>query len=329
MVKTILGGLLVLGLVTTTSQGIELKMKYEPGQDRVMNIEMDIKGDIDISGAVPIKGSGEGQIGTKMNLKVLSVDADGVATIEQSVDDIRIDFKAEAETPEGPKKWSVELTPEGGTLVAEGQTTPIPADSLKDIQSQSWKIKLNEQGAPVGMDIDASEMSEEEAENVQNMSESISNMIGKAALMPEGDVEEGHKWEEVLSVDEITKELVKDNPMLSVMAQMGIPDLTTNYQLDEVSESSGKQIATISSKTLFDWSEGNLPLGVVNVTINNLKIKGNTLTTMDVTEGYTSRQTSDTTLEYDLTINTVFGPDGPATYEAKGSLTINTSVKTN
>ncbi len=328
MTKRILGGLLVLGLVASASPAVELKMKYEPGQDRIMNIELGLNGDLDVTGAVPIKGTGKGRIGTKMSLKVLSVDDEGVATIEQSVTDIDIDIEADAETPDGPKDWSVELTPDGGTLTAQGETTPIPADSLKDIQSQSWKIKMNEQGAPEGMDIDSSEMSEEEAEEVRRMSESISSMVGKAALLPEGDVEPGHEWEQVLSVDEITKELVKDNPMLSVVAQMGIPDLKTTYKLDEVAQDGGKEIATISSKTSFDWTEGNLPLGFINVTVNRLSIQGNTLTTLDMTEGFTSRQTSDTELEYDLTINMVFGPDGPAAYEAKGGLSINSNVRT-
>jgi len=116
--------------------------------------------------------------------------------------------------------------------------------------------------------------------------------------------------------------------MLSVVTQMGIPDLKTTYRLDEVRADGGSEIATITSKTLFEWTDGNLPLGVVNVAINRLNIEGNTLTTMNVTEGYASRQTSDTKLDYDLTINTVFGQDGPATYEAKGSLTINSNVKT-
>lgn len=323
-----LGGLLALGLVATHAPAVEIKMKYEPGQNRTMGIEMDLDGTLEVSGAVPIKGSGKGKIGTGMNLKVLSVAPDGVATIEQSVADINLDFDAEAETPDGPKKWSVEMNPEGGTMTADGESIPIPADSLNDIKSKSWNIKMNDRGAPVGMDLDSSEMSQEEAEQVKQMSESISNMIGKAALLPEGDVEVGHEWEQVLSVDEITKELVKDNPMLSVMTQMGIPDLKTTYKLDEVREDSGSEIATISSKTAFEWTGGNLPLGVINITVNRLSIQGDTLTTMDITDGYASRQTSDTKLVFDLTINTVFGPEGPSTYEADGGLTINSSVKT-
>jgi hypothetical protein len=263
-----------------------------------------------------------------MGLKVLSVDEEGVATIEQSVTDINLEVDAEAETPDGPKKWSVEMTPEGGTMTADGETMPIPADSLKDIKSQSWNVKMDDRGAPMGVDLDSSEMSQEEAEQVKQMSESITSMIGKAALLPEGDVEIGHEWEQVLSIDEITKELVKDNPMLTVVTQMGIPDLKTTYKLEEVREDSGSEVATISSKTDFVWTEGNLPLGVVNITVNKLSIAGNTLTTMDITEGYAKRQTSDTKLEFDLTINTVFGPDGPSTFEADGGLTINSSVKT-
>ncbi|MCA9411923.1 MAG: hypothetical protein KC917_04490 [Candidatus Omnitrophica bacterium] len=328
MIKQLFGAVVAVGMLATTSSAVELKMKYEPGVTRTMNVEMNLKGDLDVGGDTPVKGTAQGKILTEMDLKVQSVDDEGVGTIEQSISNIDMEFSAEAETPDGPKKWDVDLSPEGGSMTADGETTPIPADTLSDIQSKSWEVKMNAQGAPVGMDIDSSEMSEEEAQQVKQMSESISKMIGKAALLPEGDVEVGHEWEQVLSIDELTKELVKDNPMLSVMTQMGIPDLKTTYKLDEVRQDGGNEIATISSKTLFDWTEGNLPLGVVNITVNRLSITGNTLTTMNATDGYASRQTSDTELTYDLTINTVFGPDGPSTFEAKGGLTINSNVKT-
>lgn len=327
MKNRIVGGLLALGLVSVAASAVELKMKYEPGQTRTMAVELGVDAKLEVRGDVPIQGTGKGTIGSEMSLKVLSVDGDGVATIQQSVDDVRIDVAANAETPDGPKAWNLELTPKGGTFTGDGQTNPIPADSLKDIQEQSWTVKMNDRGAPVGMELETGDLTQQEAEQARQMSESIGNLMGKSALLPEGEVEPGQSWEHVLSVGEITKDLVKDNPMLSVVSEMGIPDLKTTYKLDELSTEGDNEIGSISSKTDFVWTEGNIPLGIVNITVNRLAIESNTLSTMNVSEGYISRQTSDSVLSFDLTINSVFGPEGPATYEADGSLTINSNVR--
>jgi len=190
----ILTGVFALAVLTAATHAVELKMKYEPGTTRTMNVDMNLEGSLEVTGDAAIQGTGEGRIGTSMDLKVLS-EEDGVGTIEQKITNIDIDIQAEADTQDGPKKWDVKLTPEGGSMTADGQTTPIPADTLGDIQAQSWEVKMDAQGAPVGMEIDSSEMSQEEAEQVQQMSESLNSMIGKAALLPDGDVEEGHEWD--------------------------------------------------------------------------------------------------------------------------------------
>ena len=131
MIKNkMVGGLVAFVLLASYANAIELKMKYEPGQERTMNVDLDFEGKLDVGGDVPIQGSGKGQIATTMDLKVISVDGDGIATVEQSLSDIKIDIEAEAETPDGPKDWTIELTPDGGTLTAEGESNPIPADSF-------------------------------------------------------------------------------------------------------------------------------------------------------------------------------------------------------
>ena len=112
MIKQLLGAVVAVGMLATTSSAVELKMKYEPGVTRTMNVEMNLKGDLDVGGDTPVKGTAQGKILTEMDLKVQSVDDEGVGTIEQSISNIDMEFSAEAETPDGPKKWDVDLSPE-------------------------------------------------------------------------------------------------------------------------------------------------------------------------------------------------------------------------
>jgi len=116
--------------------------------------------------------------------------------------------------------------------------------------------------------------------------------------------------------------------MLSTLSNLGIPDLTVKNTLTDLREEGGSQMATINSTMAFEWKDGNLPLGFLNVTVGNLSIKSEYLMEIDNTAGYLPRVTGVTTFDFDLVINLPLGPEGPTTYNAKGRIQVDSSVTT-
>ena len=320
--SAVIGGVLAL----SPSSAIELKMKYDAGQERTMTARVNFSGNISIDQDFRLEGKAEGKSGASISKKVISVDSEGIASIENKLDGFSVEVDSEAQIGEETHQHQIKLDETGGTYTTDGESQPIPSSDLEEATSKTWTVLMNEKGATVGMDLDSSQMSAEEAQQVQQLTGSLSGMMGQDSLLPEGDVEPGASWEEVLSVDELTAELSKENPMLPTPANLGIPDLVIKHTLSEVRQEAGNEMATINTTTQFDWPGGNIPLGIFNVTINRLAITGDSMADVNNTEGYLPRITNVTNMEFDLTVNLAFGEQGPQTYVAKGQIKMDSTI---
>ena len=320
--------ILAFATLVPCASAIELRMKYKEGQTRSMSVKMDLKGNLEVRGASSMDGKVEGSGGVNMDMTVLSVDEEGVASIENRLGGFNVDLSGNADLGDATHAFAVKMDENGGTFTADGKTEEIPAAAMAEAKAQAWTVEMDSLGATVGMSLDSEEMGAAEAENIKNLSDSLSGVFGQNGLLPKEDVKVGQTWEQVLKVDDITKELSKENPMLATMTNLGIPDLVSRFTLTEVGQDGDNEMATISSTVNFAWLEGSLPLGIVNITVNKLTLKSESLVEMNNTEGYAPRMTGVTTIDFDLAINTLLGPSGPANYEAKGQLKTDSAIVT-
>jgi len=305
---------------------IELKMKYKKDQTRRMDVKMDLKGQLDIQGDFRMTASSEGTGNVAMDLKVLDVDQEGIATVENRLSDLNVDMAAQAEIGKGTHAYTIKMNENGGSLTADGITQVIPPMAMDQAKAQSWTVRVDPTGAQVGMKLDSEELGAQEAEEIQNLSDSISELLGNNGILPKENVEVGQTWEQVFKVNDLAKRLAKENPMLPTVPELGIPDLKTKYTLTEVGREGDNEMATISSSADFAWKDGKLALGFVNLGVNNLSFKTESLIEMNNTEGYTPRMTGMTTIEFDLAIDLLLVPGGPGHYDAKGQLRVDSIV---
>jgi hypothetical protein len=312
--------LVMLVSCTAMAQPVELRLKFEPGQEKTTIVEINLKGTLDVQGSARLVGSAEGTGSLTMKTKTLEVSPEGIATLENRMEGFKLDLKSTADMGQGETKYEMVLDENGGKIILDGEEQPIPASELQEARAEVWTTKMNQLGATVGMDLDSSELSAEEAAEVQQLTESISGMLGSNAPLPEKPVQVGDSWTEELKIADLTQELAKDNPMLSTLTNLGIPDVVTNSSLTELRSEEGNQVGTVSSTTKFDWTEGNIPLGFFNIQVNKLAFNAERLTEVNVTEGYLPRITGVTTIEYDIAINLPFGEEGPQTFNATGSI---------
>jgi hypothetical protein len=320
--------ILAIATLVPCASAIELRMKYEEGQSRSMSVKIDLRGSLEVRGGSSIDGNVEGSGGVNMDLKVLSVDEKGVASIENRLGGFNVNLNGNADLGDATHAFAVKLDENGGAFTSDGKTEEIPAAAMEEAKAQAWTVQMDSLGATVGMSLDSEKMEAAEAENIKNLSDSLAGVFGQNGLLPKEDVEVGQTWEQVFKVDDITKELSKENPMLATMANLGIPDLISRYTLTEVGQDGDNEMATISSTVDFSWLEGSLPLGIVNITVNKLALKSESLVEMNNTAGYAPRMTGVTTIDFDLAINTLLGPSGPANYEAKGQLKTDSTIVT-
>ncbi len=297
---------------------VQLRLKFEKDKVETNEVTAQIQGDLRVDGTQRLEGTATGNMGVKMIQKTLAVDDKGVATIEMKLDGLNIKLDSEADMGQGKKKYGVNLTESGGKAFIDGATEDIPP--MGDVKAQSWQVNMNNLGAPVSFSLDSSQMGSEEAKEVQGLSDSVASFVSKHAPLPEQDVKVGDTWENTLSIKELTTTLAKDNPMLSAAANLGIDDVKTVSTLKEIRTEGGNEIATISSVTNFAWKEGQIPLGVINITVKNLDVKSESLVDMNNTLGQLSRSTAITTIKFDIAINTTLGPEGPSNYTATGNL---------
>lgn len=317
--------LMLAGMVFIPSvHAVQLRLKYTKDQTLVNDVFSTLKGDLKIDGAQRLEGTADGSFGVKMNQKTLDIDEKGVANIEYRLDSLNITLNSEADMGEGKKKYGAKFTESGGSYTIDGKEEKIP--SMDDVKSQSWQVKMNTLGSPVGFSLDSSQLGAEEAKEVQNLSEQIAGFVSKSAPLPEKDVQVGDSWENILSVKDLTSSLAKENPMLSAFADLGIEDVKTVSTLKEMRKDGDNEIATISSVTNFNWKEGRISLGVVNITVKNLDVKSESLTEMNNTIGTIPRMTSITTLTFEVVIETALGEGGPSTYTASGNLKLDSTT---
>lgn len=320
--------ILAIATLVPCAAAIELRMKYTEGQSRSMSVKIDLRGSLEVRGGASIDGNVEGTGGVSMDMKTLAVDEKGVASVENRLGGFSVDLSGDADLGDATHEFAVKLDENGGSFTNDGKTEEIPGAAMANAKAQSWTVQVDSLGATVGMSLDSEEMGADEAENVKRISDSLSGVLMQNGVLPKEDVEVGQTWEQVFKVDDITKELSRENPMLATMTDLGIPDLVSRYTLTEVGQDGDNEMATISSTVDFSWLEGSLPLGIVNITVNKLALKSESLVEMNNTEGYAPRMTGVTTIDFDLVINTLIGPSGPANYEAKGQLRTDSTIVT-
>ncbi len=318
--------LLGVMLVAQNVWGVELRLKYAKDQEQKTKVSVALDGKVEVEGSMRISAGAKGDIGVEMAQKTLNVDDQGAAEIEFHLSGFDVNTNAQVDMGTEKLTYAVKLDETGGTITADGKEEKIP--DTGDIQSQSWTVRMNNLGAPVGFDLDSTQIGAEEAEEVKKMSENLAGFISQSAPLPEKDVKEGDTWESILSIKELTSSLAKDNPMLSAFTDLGIEDVKTVSTLKELREEGGTQIATLQSTTNFLWKDGSIPLGIVNVTVNKLEMKNESTAEVNNTAGVLTRTSSIATLDFDLVINSALGPEGPATYNAKGSIKLDSTTVT-
>lgn len=309
----------LVGLVLIpTCSAVQLRLKYQKDKVEANEVSATIQGDLKVEGTQRLEGTAKGDLGVRMSQKTLSVDDKGVATVEMKLEGLKVNMTSEADMGEGKKQYGVNLTEAGGEATIDGKKEPIPP--MGDVKAQSWQVKMDNLGAPVSFSLDSSQMGSEEAKEVQDLSDSVANFVSKHAPLPEKDVNVNDTWENIISIKELTTNLSKDNPMLSAVANLGMDDVKTVSTLKGIRTEGGNEIATISSVTNFLWKGGQIPLGVINISVNNLDVKSEALVDMNNTLGQLSRSSSITTMAFEIVINTTLGQEGPSTYTATGNL---------
>ncbi len=305
-------------LVIPACSAIQLRLKFEKDKVAANEVNAHIQGDLKVDGTQRLEGTASGDMGVKINQKTLAIDEKGIASIENKLEGFNVTVDSEADMGQGKKKYSLQLNENGGKTVVDGKEEAIPP--VPNVKAQSWQVNMDNLGAPVSLSLDSTQMGSEEAKEVQNLSDSVVNVIAKHAPLPEQDVKVGDTWENVLSIKELTSTLAKDNPMLNALAVLGIDDVKTVSTLKEIRTEGGNEIAMISSVTNFSWKAGQIPLGVINITVNKLDVKSEALVDMNNTLGQISRDTAITTLAFDIAITTAFGGQDAGSYTAIGNL---------
>lgn len=309
-----------------TVWGVELRLKYAKDQEQKTKVTVIMDGKVEVEGSQRISASATGNFGVTMAQKVLNVDDQGVGEIEFRLDGFDVNTNAKVDMGTEKHDFGAKINESSGTITADGKEEKIPISG--EIKSQSWTVRMNNLGAPVGFDLDSSQMGSDEAAEVKKVSDNLASFVSQSAPLPEKDVKEGDTWENVLSIKELTASLAKDNPMLSAFTDLGIEDVKTVSALKELRDEGGSQLAAIQSTTNFLWKDGSIPLGIVNVTVNKLEMKNESTTEVNNTAGVIARTSSIATLEFDLVINSALGPEGPATYNAKGSIKLDSTTLT-
>jgi hypothetical protein len=315
---------LAFGLSATNASAVELRLKHQKDQVQSSRVDVRMEGNLEVEGSQRLSGKAKGNTEVLMNQKTLDVDDKGVANIEFRLDGWKAKVNSEADWGQGKSTYEVNLDENGGTMLSNGKEEKLPP--MGDVKAQSWQVKLDSLGAPAGFNLDTAQMGKEEAEEVKKIGDSVASLVSQAPPLPSKDVNVGDKWETVFSVKNLTASLSKDNPMLAPFADLGIEDVKTESTLKEIRKEGQKEIAAINSTTNFGWKQGNLPLGPVSITVNNLDVKSESITELNQTDGVIQRANSVTTLEFDLAINTVLGPEGPGTFNAKGSLRLDSTT---
>lgn len=320
--------MVLAGLVAgSAAQAVQLRMKYVKDQEQTNKTDVNLTGKLEVEGSQRLSGNASGKCGVSMSQKAIETDDKGGANLEMRLSNLNVTMDSEADWGEGKKTYSLKLDENGGTMTDNGKAEPIPP--LPDVKSQSWQVKMNSLGAPEAFDLDSSQMGTQEAEDVKKMSQSIAGIVSKSSPLPEKDVKAGDTWETVLSVKDLTNSLAKDNPMLGVVTDLGIPDVKTSSTLKELRQEAGNEIAVINSTTNLIWKDGNIPLGPVNLTLKSLEVKSESITEMNNTKGMIPRTTTVTTLDFEIVVNSAVGSEGPSTYNAKGSLKLESVITIN
>lgn len=319
-VQSIVAAFALAVLCSTSSFAVELRMKYEKDRVHPHQVDVRLNGEIKVEGGLRLDGKTTANGAVLMSEKVVEPGADGSASIEWKLDGFSVHAETEYNMGEGAEEIVLDLSEKEGKITRDGKEEAIPP--MEDIQAKTWKVQTDKLGAPVEMSLDAAGMDAAEAKEVEDLSNQVVGMLSKSAPLPEQNVEVGDTWENILSIEELTGALTRENPMLPPLTELGIKDFKTVSTLKEMKEVAGDQIAVIASNSVFDWNGGNIPLGPVNIQINKLEAKTEALTEMNNTKGYVPRSNTVTTIAFDLTVNMAIGPDGPATYSATGQLTL-------
>jgi hypothetical protein len=315
---------LFVGWFVLPSEAVILRFKYEKDKVESNEVTAIVQGEVKVEGTQPLEGTTKGQMGIRMTQKTTGVDEKGVATQEFRLEGLNLNLDSEVDLGKGKQPYQLKLDEKGGTYTAEGKESKIPP--MEDVKSQSWQVRIDPMGAPVGFNLDSSQLGTEEAREVQNLSDSVANFVAKSAPLPEKEVEVGQAWENVLSIKDLTSSLAKDNPMLSAFTNLGIEDVKTVSTLKDLRTEGGQELATITSITQFAWKDGQIPLGVVNITVKNLELKSESLSEMNNTKGYLPRSSAITTIVFDITVDLPIGSEGPSNYTAKGNLKLESTT---
>lgn len=322
--------LLILVTLVGGSQAIELRLQHTQDQAWKSSTTVNFTGDLDVSGTERVEGTAKGSVNIGMDQKVLEVSADKETTIKNSLSGFKASVDASMNVGEGTQTYSVNVDDKGGKMVQNGKEETIPAEAIADIQqrmkSQTWKTRINPLGGTVGLALESGQMSQEDTQGMQELSESLTKFLQQSALLPEKDVQIGDTWDNLLNVKELTTELSKVNPMLSAFTNLGIDDVKTTNTLREVHNESGSEIAVLGATTKFTWNDGSIPLGPISLSVKSLQINNDSIVELDNTKGFFNRISSVTTIKIEATLNVTMDAANPQSYDIKTNLELTTET---
>lgn len=310
----------VINLAASAASAIELRKKFEKDQSRTSQWTVNFEGHLDVEGTKRMIGSATGVANVRLSQTVVDVDSGNIATLRNRIEEFGVRLDGEADTGDGISHLQYEIDQNGGTIITDGESKPIPADFLKDISEKTYNVKMNSLGATVGFSLDSSEMGLGEAEKVGDIADQVSEFLGKSPQLPEQSVEVGDKWESDFDVKEMSKKLSEGNPMLPPDSVIGIDNVKTIHTFREIREEDGQQIAVIESRSEFEWNDGNISLGFLKLEIKTLGVSSESIIELNNTAGYAPRSTSVTQIEIKADITTATSAGEPGTYEINGEL---------